>query len=93
MVRVILLFESTCSNCGAKAKFCCSNCGKALCGRCITKEKKNLVTNIIIPEGLCKSCSDRRILEYNKGSFNTLSEAITIYVPDPFNDNKIIDNS
>ncbi len=51
------------------------------------------MSNIIIPAGMCKDCSIQRIEEYNEGSFNTLSEAITIYVPDPLNDRKIIDNS
>ena len=93
MVKIILLFESTCSNCGIKAKFCCSNCGKPLCGRCLSREKKELVSNIIIPAGLCSKCIELRVDNYRKGELNHLSEAVTIYVTEPITKEKIINNS
>ena len=92
MVKIILLFESTCSKCGAKAKYCCSNCGKPLCGRCLSREKKELISNIIIPAGLCSRCVKERINEYNSGNFNPLSEAVTIYVTEPISEEKIVSN-
>ncbi|MHA1202782.1 MAG: hypothetical protein ACTSQ4_09700 [Candidatus Heimdallarchaeaceae archaeon] len=93
MVKIILLFESTCSKCGAKAKYCCSNCGKPLCGRCLSREKKELVSNIIIPAGLCSKCVELRIDKYKRGDMNPLSEAVTIYVTDPIFQEKIVNNS
>ena len=92
-MKIILLFESTCSKCGAKAKFCCSNCGKPLCGRCLSREKIELVSNIIIPAGLCSKCVELRIDNYKKGEMNTLSEAVTIYVTEPISKEKIFNNS
>ncbi|MBY9002080.1 MAG: hypothetical protein KGD64_14265 [Candidatus Heimdallarchaeota archaeon] len=92
MVRIVLLFESTCSKCGAKAKYCCFNCGNPLCGRCLSREKKDLVTNIIIPSGLCNNCIERRTDEYNEGDMNPLSEAVTIYVTESSDSEKIINN-
>jgi len=93
LVKIILLFESTCSKCGAKAKYCCSNCGKPLCGRCLSRKKKELVPNIIIPAGLCNRCVELRIVNYNRGEMNPLSEAVTIYVTEPITKEKIVNNS
>ncbi len=93
MVKIILLFESTCSKCGAKARYYCSNCGKPLCGRCLSREKKELVSNIIIPAGLCSMCVEVRIDNYKRGEMNPLSEAVTIYVTDPIFEEKIVNNS
>ena len=93
MVKIILLFESTCAKCGAKAKYCCSNCGKPLCGRCLSREKKELVSNIIIPAGLCRLCAELRIDTYQKGEMNPLSEAVTIYVTEPITKEKIVNNA
>jgi hypothetical protein len=83
LVKIILLYECTCSNCGVKAKFGCSSCEKPLCGRCISREKKDPLNNIIIPAGLCKDCVKTRTNKYTQGDFNPLSEAITIYVTEP----------
>ena len=83
MVKIILLYESYCSNCGVKAKFACSLCEKPLCGRCISREKKDLMNNILIPAGLCKECISERKKNYNQGNFNPLFEAVTIYVTKP----------
>ncbi len=93
MVKIILLFETTCSKCGSRAKYCCSNCGQPLCGRCSSREKKELVSNIIIPAGLCNKCVELRIDKYNKGEMNTLSEAVNIYVTEPITKDVIVDNS
>lgn len=89
MVRIILLYESSCSNCGVKAKFGCSSCEKPLCGRCISREKKDLLDNIVIPAGLCKECVGVRVDNYSDGEFNPLSEAVTIYVTDPSHKKRI----
>ncbi|NPD88577.1 MAG: hypothetical protein HGN29_07625 [Asgard group archaeon] len=89
MARIILLYEISCSNCGVKAKYGCSSCEKPLCGRCISREKKDLLDNIIIPAGLCKECVKTRAGNYDSGNFNPLSEAITIYVTDPSHKKKI----
>ncbi|MCK4896543.1 MAG: hypothetical protein KAS47_07015 [Candidatus Heimdallarchaeota archaeon] len=93
MVKIILLFESTCSKCGAKAKYCCSNCGQPLCGRCLSREKKELISNIIIPAGLCSKCVELRIDSYKKGEMNPLSEAVSIYVTEPITKEKVVNNS
>jgi hypothetical protein len=89
LVRIILLYESSCINCGVKAKYGCSSCEKPLCGRCISREKKDLLDNIIIPAGLCKECLKTRTRNYETGNFNPLSEAITIYVTDPSHKKRI----
>ncbi|MCG3227187.1 MAG: hypothetical protein H7645_09720 [Candidatus Heimdallarchaeota archaeon] len=83
MARIILLYDSTCSNCGVKAKFGCSSCENPLCGRCISREKKDILNNILIPAGLCKHCVKSRTKNRKESDFNPLSEAITIYVTDP----------
>ena len=88
-----MLLESVCSNCGSKAKYGCSKCGKPFCGRCLTREKKDLINNIIVPEGLCKNCVQIRLQENVEGTFNHLSEAIAIYVSDSIENKKIIDNN
>lgn len=68
-----------CLNCGATAKFACDECGKPLCGRCRSREKKNLVSKIVLPAGLCNSCSKNRIYRFSSGKINTLSESVTKY--------------
>ena len=83
MVKIILLYDTECHNCGVKAKFACSLCEKPLCGRCISREKKDLMNNILIPAGLCKECISDRVDDFNQGNFNPLSEAVTIYVTEP----------
>jgi len=83
LVKIILLYDSKCIKCGAKAKFGCSSCKKPLCGRCISKEKKEPLNNLVVPPGLCRNCVNKREKRYNQGEFNPLSEAITIYVTDP----------
>jgi len=93
LVKIILLFESICSRCSSKAKFCCSLCGRPFCGRCLSKEKKDLLSNIIVPAGLCRNCVEERLQENNEGVLNHLSEAVTVYVTDPIENKKIVDNS
>ena len=88
-----MLFESICSRCESKAKFCCSTCGRPFCGRCLSREKRDLLSNIIVPVGLCKNCVEERILENKQGVLNHLSEAVTVYVTDPIENKKIVDNS
>ena len=83
------MYESACSNCGAKAKFGCSSCEKPLCGRCISRQKKDLLDNIIVPAGLCKNCLKARIETFDIGDFNPLSEAIIIYVTDSYHKKRI----
>lgn len=69
-----------CLNCGATAKFTCDECGKPLCGRCRSREKKDLVTNVILPAGLCNTCSKKRNERFSDGEINTLSELVLKYV-------------
>ena len=83
LVKIVLLFESICSMCGVKARFCCSSCGKPICGRCMSKEKKALIDNIVVPSGLCRYCVENRKEEHSHGNLNPLSEAVTIYVTEP----------
>ena len=68
-----------CLNCGATAKFSCSECEKPLCGRCISREKKDVVTKVVLPAGLCRSCSKKRSEQFSSGEINTLSESISKY--------------
>ena len=79
LVKVILLFDSICSNCGAKAKYTCSNCSVSLCVRCRSREKTDILSNVVVPAGLCKECSKDRLDSFYEGKFNTLSESVTIY--------------
>ena len=72
--------EIFCSKCGAIARFSCRECGKPLCGRCRTKEKKGIVENITNPEGLCRECSEKRRREYKTGEKSILAETIIKYV-------------
>ena len=69
-----------CLNCGATAKFSCSECETPLCGRCISREKKDLVTKVVLPAGLCSSCAKKRADQFSSGEINTLSESISKYV-------------
>ena len=86
MTIVIIISEKNeeivfiCLNCGATAKFSCNECGKPLCGRCRSREKKDLVSNVVLPAGLCNSCSKRRTEKFSEGEINTLSESISKYV-------------
>ncbi len=93
MVKIILLVESICSRCNSRAKFCCSICGRPYCGRCLSKEKKDLLSNIVVPAGLCRNCVNERLQENKKGVLNHLSEAVTVYVTDPVEKKTIVDNS
>ncbi len=68
-----------CLNCGATAKFACDECKKPLCGRCRSREKKDLVSKIVLPAGLCNSCTKNRINRFSAGEINTLSESVTKY--------------
>jgi len=68
-----------CLNCGVTAKFACDECEKPLCGRCRSREKKDLVSKIVLPAGLCNSCSKNRIDGFSAGKINTLSESVTKY--------------
>lgn len=85
MTIVIIIGEKNeeivliCLNCGAAAKFACEECGKHLCGRCISREKKDLVSKIVLPAGLCNGCSKNRIDRFSAGKINTLSESVTKY--------------
>lgn len=79
MVKVIFLFDTSCSNCGNKAKFTCSNCGTPLCGRCKSREKTDVLSNVIVPAGLCKECVNERLDNFYEGNMNTLSESVIIY--------------
>lgn len=79
MVRVIFLFDTSCSNCGNKAKYTCSNCGTPLCGRCRSREKTDVLSNVIVPAGLCKECVNERLDSFYEGKMNTLSESVIIY--------------
>lgn len=69
-----------CLNCGATAKFTCKECEKPLCGRCISREKKDLVNKVVLPAGLCNSCSRKREERFSTGEINTLSESISKFV-------------
>ncbi|MCE7742559.1 MAG: hypothetical protein GOP50_08880 [Candidatus Heimdallarchaeota archaeon] len=69
-----------CLNCGATARFSCEECEKPLCGRCISREKKDLVSKVVLPAGLCNSCSKKRGEKFSTGEINTLSESISRYV-------------
>lgn len=86
MIIVIIIGEKNeeivliCLNCGATAKYSCKDCGKPLCGRCISRKKKDLVNNVVLPAGLCNICSKKRDEEFSEGEFNTLSESIVKYV-------------
>ena len=68
-----------CLNCGVTAKFACDECGKPLCGRCRSREKKDLVSKIVLPAGLCNSCTRNRTNRFSTGEINTLSESVTKY--------------
>ncbi|MHA1224214.1 MAG: hypothetical protein ACTSP3_13385, partial [Candidatus Heimdallarchaeaceae archaeon] len=72
--------EIFCSKCGAIARFTCRECGKPLCGRCRTREKKGIVEKITNPEGLCKECAEKRRREYKTGEKSILAETIIRYV-------------
>ncbi|MHA1202876.1 MAG: hypothetical protein ACTSQ4_10180 [Candidatus Heimdallarchaeaceae archaeon] len=69
-----------CLNCGAAAKFTCKECEKPICGRCRSREKQDLVSNVVLPSGLCNSCSKKRVVKFSSGEINTLSESIAKYV-------------
>ena len=83
MKSIILPILGECANCGVKARFYCHRCEKLLCGRCISKEKRDLVSDIIQPSGLCKECTGIRIAQCANGNLNPLSEAISRYAPSP----------
>ncbi len=86
MIIVIIIGEKNeeivliCLNCGATAKFTCKECETPLCGRCISREKKDVVTKVVLPAGLCNSCSKKRLAKFSTGEINTLSESIAKYV-------------
>lgn len=86
MTIVIIISEKNeeivlvCLNCGATAKFSCNNCGRPLCGRCRSREKKDLVSKVVLPAGLCNSCSKKRNEKFSEGDINTLSESVIKYV-------------
>jgi hypothetical protein len=71
--------EFFCSNCGATARYTCINCEKPLCGRCRSRKKKSVLSNVIIPSGLCKKCSENRLQDFEEGQINTLSESVLEY--------------
>ena len=79
MVKVIFLFDTSCSTCGNRAKHSCSNCGIPLCGRCRSREKTDILSNVIVPSGLCKECVNERLDSFYEGNMNTLSESVIIY--------------
>jgi len=85
LITVIILGEKKgkieffCSNCSATAKYTCTNCEKPLCGRCRSRKKKNVLSNIIVPAGLCKQCSENRLQDFEKGQINTLSDSVLKY--------------
>ena len=66
----------SCTNCGVRAKFHCFRCGKPLCGRCATREKKDTLSNLVSFAGLCRECAEKRQEKFKEGSLNILSEAI-----------------
>ena len=86
MIIVIIIGEKNeeivlfCLNCGATAKFACEECAKPLCGRCRSREKKDLVSKVVLPSGLCNGCSKKRGEKFSTGEINTLSESIVKYV-------------
>ena len=49
----------------------------------MSREKKSLIANIVVPAGLCRDCVENRREEHNLGNLNPLSEAVTIYVTEP----------
>ncbi len=69
-----------CLNCGATAKFTCNECGRPLCGRCRSRDKKDLVSKVVLPAGLCNTCSKKRTEKFSEGEINTLSESVAKYV-------------
>jgi hypothetical protein len=97
IVTVIIIGEKNeeivllCLNCGATAKFTCKECDKPLCGRCISREKKDLVTKVVFPAGLCSSCTKKRMEKFSTGEINTLSESISKYVKPVLSGPKSID--
>lgn len=80
-----------CLNCGATARYSCKECGQPLCGRCRSREKKDLVSKLILPAGLCKSCSKKREEQFSEGEINTLSESIVEYVKPILSGPKILE--
>ena len=79
MDKQLLMEDSICCNCGAIARYGCATCGKPLCGRCGTRDKKEILDNVIVHAGLCKSCTIERLNDFIEGSINMLSEAIDKY--------------
>ena len=71
--------EVFCSKCGAVAKYSCRSCGNPLCGRCRSREKKDVITNAVIPSGLCKRCVIERQAEFALGELSILTETVMQY--------------
>ena len=76
MEKQLLNIDSICANCGVRASYECEKCGKPLCGRCRSREKKEILSNIVVHAGLCKECVMKRLNEFVEGTINILSEAV-----------------